>query len=267
MIGLQRQLGHQLGPAVHIVRVVRRLHVFFAQVNFLVGVGLHVIGIDAAGGGVDNFFDACFHGFPENHAVEEKIGGGAGLMQVHVAAAAVIGGEMKNDLNAFHGGASDAGLAQIGFDEGDLPRFQMPFDIARRPLVRSSTTMHLGAARDKSVDEMRTDEGCSSGDKNFLIIPDGALRYACDLLLLFYDRDEFFKLIHSSIFFRGFPGAAAHVARGVRGRREVRGWPPRRRRDRPDRRRCRNRIRTTMRAASHSGAATASTGRPAARIE
>ena len=71
VIGLQRKLGHQLGPAVHIVRIVRRFDVLFTQIQFLLRIGLHVIRINAARGSVDNFPDSRLHRFPEYNAVEK----------------------------------------------------------------------------------------------------------------------------------------------------------------------------------------------------
>ena len=149
----------------------------------MVVIGLHVIRIDAARGSVDDLLDARFDGFPENQAIEKKIRGRAGLMKIHVAAPAMVGGEMKHDFDALHRRARDAGLAQIGFDESDATALEMLLDVAEPAAGEVVHDAHLRAAFDKRVHQMRPDERSSAGYQNFLTIPDDALLFRSRRLL------------------------------------------------------------------------------------
>jgi len=61
-------------------------------------------------------------------------------VQIHVAAAAVVGSEMKDRVDSLHHGARNARLAQVGANELDLPSGDVAGNVAQVPLVKSSTT-------------------------------------------------------------------------------------------------------------------------------
>lgn len=79
-------------------------------------------------------------------------------MQVHVASATVVGGKMKDDVNAFHCGARDARLAEIGFGESDALGFEMLLDIAEAAACKVVNNMNFRTATEKLIDEMRSDK-------------------------------------------------------------------------------------------------------------
>src|ERR1700735_20072 len=73
VISLKRKLRHQLSPSVHIVGVVRRFYVSFAQVKLLLCIGLHVVRIYTTRGGIDDFADSSLHRFPKDQAIEKQV--------------------------------------------------------------------------------------------------------------------------------------------------------------------------------------------------
>ena len=158
MVSLKREFGHQFGPAVHVVGVVRRFHVFFAQVDFLSRVRLHIVWVNAAGGGEHDFLDSRPHGLPENESVQEKVRGRAGLMQIHVAAPPMISGKVEDNCNAIHGLASDARLAQVRFNKLDPAIRNMLLDIAQPPAREIVHYTHTGSAFDERIHQVRPDE-------------------------------------------------------------------------------------------------------------
>ena len=97
-------------------------------------------------------------------------------MQVYVTAAAVVGGIVEDDLNSLHGGAGDAGLAQVGLHEGNAAVLDMIFDIRQASARKVVHHMDASAAFDEGIDQMGANEGTPAGDKYLLIAPDGGLR-------------------------------------------------------------------------------------------
>ena len=89
--------------------------------------------------------------FGKHQAVEKKIGRRAGLMQIHVAAAAVIGGEMKDRVHTVHGGARDARLAQVGVDKINLASAQFSSNVVQSARWSRSSTMRTYAPRSRSL--------------------------------------------------------------------------------------------------------------------
>jgi hypothetical protein len=101
-VSLQREFSHQLGPAVGVVSVIRSFGELFRQVDLFVRVRLKKIRIDAAGRGKHYFFDFGFERFGKYQAIQEKIRRWASLVQIDVAATAVVRGKMKNDVDSLH---------------------------------------------------------------------------------------------------------------------------------------------------------------------
>jgi hypothetical protein len=153
-----------------------RLDVFFAKIEFLGGVCLHVVGVHAAGGGVTDLFHFGTNGFPENEAVEEEIGSRTSLMEIDVAATAMIGGEVEDHLSAFHGFAGDARFAEVGVDESDLAGLYVAFDIFEATAGQVVDNMNFGAARHERIDEVRADKGSTARNEYLLMIPDDGLQ-------------------------------------------------------------------------------------------
>src|SRR5262249_21699730 len=116
-VRLEGEFGHEFGPPVGIVGVVGPVGEVLGKVDLLVNVGLQEVRIDTAGGGEDDFPDLGAQGFGEDQTVEEEIGGRAGLVEIDVASAAVIGGEMEHGVDAVHGGARDPRFAKVGLEE------------------------------------------------------------------------------------------------------------------------------------------------------
>ena len=96
-------------------------------------------------------------------------------MQIHVTSAAVVGRQMEYNLDAIHRGARNARLAEVGFDERDAAGRDVVLDIAEVAARKVVNHMDLRAAFQELIYEMRTYEGCSARDENFLMIPDDAL--------------------------------------------------------------------------------------------
>ena len=96
-------------------------------------------------------------------------------MQVDVTAPAMVGGQMEDDIDAFHRRARHARLAQVGLHKRDAARLDVLLDVARPAAGEVIHDVHLGAARKQRVHQVRTDERRTPSNENFLMIPDDAL--------------------------------------------------------------------------------------------
>src|SRR5207302_521989 len=99
-IGLQGEFTHQFGPAVGVVRVIGALGEVFGEVEFLVDIGLQKVGVHTAGRSKDHFFHFGFQGLGKDEPVQKKIRRRAGLVQIHITAATVVGGKVKNHVRS-----------------------------------------------------------------------------------------------------------------------------------------------------------------------
>src|SRR5581483_7153770 len=132
-VGRQREIGHQLRPAIQVVRIVGRLHQALAQIHLFLHISLERVRIYAAGRREDHFFDPRSPGFPEHQPIQEEVGGRACLMQIYVATPSVVRGEMKYRVYAGYGSASDARLAQVGVEKLDLAGSDVSLNILQAP--------------------------------------------------------------------------------------------------------------------------------------
>ena len=124
-ISLQREFAHQLGPAIGIVGIIRAFGQVFGEIKLFFGVRLQEIRIHAAGRSEHHFSYFGFEGLGKDQSVQEKVRRRAGLVEVHVAAPAVIRGEMENRVDALHGGPGHTWFPQIGLQKIDLAGTEM----------------------------------------------------------------------------------------------------------------------------------------------
>jgi hypothetical protein len=65
-----------------------------------------------------------------------------------------------------------------------VPALQVMLDIAQPPARKIVHHANFRAALHQRIYKTRTDKRCTSSDKNFLIVPDGALQVSLARLLL-----------------------------------------------------------------------------------
>ncbi len=162
MVGLERKLGHQLRPAIHVVGFVRRLHQVLGEVDHLLGVGLHAGRIDAAGRGEGQVLDASPLGFAEHHGVQSQVGRAGGLVGADEAASAVCGRKMEDDVHAGNGAGRSARIKQVGLDELDAPAQHGGVDVLADAAREVIDHPHPSAPRHQGLDQMRPDERASA---------------------------------------------------------------------------------------------------------
>ena len=107
----------------------------------------------------------------EDDPIEHEIGGAGGLVEVDVAATAVIGGEMEDNVHTLDDAFGNAGLAQIGFDESDTFFGDVFFDVVELAGAEVVDDFDAGALGDQGVDDAGANEGGTSGHQNVTIFP------------------------------------------------------------------------------------------------
>jgi hypothetical protein len=158
VVSAESHLRHQFGPAVHVVGIVGRANHVFGEIENLVGIGLNVVGIDAAGGGVNYFFHFSVLAGVKDHAVEHQIHRTGGLMQIDVASSAVIGGQVEDHAHACRGSFRHALGAQIAFQQLDAFLLDVLADIAQTAAAHVVHYAHMRTAVKQGVDQIRSDE-------------------------------------------------------------------------------------------------------------
>ena len=176
---MEREFAHQFCPAVGVVGLIGALGQVFGEVDLLGGIGLQRVRIYAAGGSKDNFFDARLERLGENEPVEEKIRGGSRLMQIDVAAATVVGSQVKNGVDALHGRARYPGFAQVRLHELNLAGRQMTANILEPATGQVIDDTHLRATVDKPVCNARADERSSTGNQHAAAGPKSIFSHSC----------------------------------------------------------------------------------------
>src|SRR5438552_2350170 len=82
--------------------IVGRSDHILGEIKDLTGIGLDVIGIDAAGRSVHNFVYSGVEAGAEYEAVEHEVHGTSSLVQVDVTPPSMVCGQMKNDTDPFY---------------------------------------------------------------------------------------------------------------------------------------------------------------------
>src|SRR4029077_397680 len=129
------------------------------EIKFLVQVRLHEIRIDTSRRGEDDLLYLGLNGFGENQPVQEEIRCRAGLVQIHIAASAVIRRQMKDRVHALHGRACDSRLAQVRLDEFHLVGAQVLLKISQVSAGKIVDDADFSrSSREELVRQGRTDE-------------------------------------------------------------------------------------------------------------
>ena len=79
-------------------------------------------------------------------------------MQIHIAAAAMVRGKMKDGIHAFHRGARHARFAQVRLDEFDFAVGDVLVDLSQMPAGQIVDDAHFRAACQQLIRQRRTDE-------------------------------------------------------------------------------------------------------------
>src|SRR5207244_8774063 len=110
----ERELARELGQTVHAVGVVsgRAGHVL-REVEGLARIGLKVERVDAARGSVGDGLDPGPQRCGEERRIQAEVRGARVLVEIDVAAATVIGGEMERDIDTLGRSDRDVGITKV----------------------------------------------------------------------------------------------------------------------------------------------------------
>jgi hypothetical protein len=87
-------------------------------------------------------------------------------MQIHVASSAVIGGEVKNCIDASDGAAGDARLGQVRVDKFNLAAIDMVLDIIAVTARKVVSDAHDRAPGDQLIGKTGADERGAARDEH-----------------------------------------------------------------------------------------------------
>ena len=163
--GTEGEFAHQLGPAVHVVGVVGRADLILGEKQPFCWVGLQMVRVDAAGRGVNDFFDTGETAGSKNDAIEEEIRCAVGLVEFDVSAAAVIGGEVKDSAPAGNDFRCDMRVQEIGLLELDRAGVDVAADVGELAAAEIVNDADPGVHGDQRVDQVGADERGAAGDQ------------------------------------------------------------------------------------------------------
>ena len=165
-VGLQRQLGHELRVAVHVVGVERRLvRELLAEVDLLIRVRLREVRIHTARGRVDDLLDTRRAAGEEERAVQCEVARARRLVQVDVAAASVVGGQVEDEADVLDRALSHTGAPEIVLDELDRALVDVVLDVLELAAAEVVDHADGGAAGDELLHEGRADERRAARDE------------------------------------------------------------------------------------------------------
>ena len=169
---LQRQLAHELGPAIHVVGVVRRPDHLLGEVQLLGDVLLDVVGIHATGRGEDELLDVGIDRRLDHQTIDDEVAAALGIVHLHVTPTAVDGGEVEDVVDAPAGPVRHASSEQVRIHELDHAAVDMAADVVERSAREVVDDADLaGAPLDQLVDDVRTDERRSAGHQDVTVLP------------------------------------------------------------------------------------------------
>src|SRR6185437_17127253 len=98
-------------------------------------------------------------------------------MQIDIATATMIGGQMEDDLNAAHGIAGNTRFTQVRLDKLHTVCLEVGFNIRHAAAGEIVDDAYVGAPLDERVGQMGSDKRSPTGNENFLTIPDDVLHW------------------------------------------------------------------------------------------
>jgi hypothetical protein len=137
---------------------------------------LEKIRIDAARGCEYDFLHLRAECFREDQSIQEKIGCRSGLVQVHIAPAAMVSRKMKHRVHTLHCGPGHTGLAQIGLEKINFAAAEMLPNISKVAARQVIHNADFRAAREQLVGKRRADEGSSPGNQRKFPAPNNFSR-------------------------------------------------------------------------------------------
>jgi hypothetical protein len=90
----------------------------------------------------------------ENQAVQHQVSGAGGLMEVHVATPAVVGGQMEHNAYSFHRTVGHTMFPQVRFDELRPTLLKVATDVVDPSATQVVHNSNLGAAPHQGVDKV-----------------------------------------------------------------------------------------------------------------
>ena len=122
--------------------------------DFLGDVHLGGGWVDASGRGKDDLFNTIAMGVAKHLPVQDQVGRTLDLVGVDVAASAMIGGQVKDEIHPFGRTVAKSWLEEVALEDFAIEGFEM-FPFAAREVVCHS---NLGVQGQELFSEMRTDE-------------------------------------------------------------------------------------------------------------
>ncbi len=92
-------------------------------------------------------------------------------MEIDIAAAAVVRGQVEDDVDVPHDIAGDTGLTQVRLDELDSPGVQVALDVFDPPAAEVVHHAHARASLNQFVDNVGADERSAARHERRAAIP------------------------------------------------------------------------------------------------
>ena len=130
-----------------------------------------MVRVDTPGRGKHHFAHAGSGGRAQHHAVEDQVGGALHLVQIDVAASAMIGREVKDQLSAHGHARAGCRIEQVHLVKLDRLARQVGRQIPEGATRQVVGDAHVCAQRDELVHQVRADEGGPTRDQYLRAAP------------------------------------------------------------------------------------------------
>src|SRR3990172_84823 len=167
----QRELSHQLGPSVHVIRIIGRFDQIFGKINLFLRIRLKVIRINATGRSKNNLQNTRFESLPKHKAIEVKVGRRSCLMRIHIASSAVISRQVKDQGDSFNCLTGNGRLPKVGLDEFNSLCLQMLLKLLQPTSGEIVDDTNVRSAFHYFIDKMGSNKRGSSGYQYSLASP------------------------------------------------------------------------------------------------
>ena len=103
---------------------------------------------------------------PKYGAIQEEVRRASRLVKVHVAAPAVVGGQVKHGVDARNRLTRDFRVQEVGLRELDRAGVDVALEVGQLSTAQVVHDTHPRAGRDQRVDQVRADERRAAGDQH-----------------------------------------------------------------------------------------------------
>ena len=125
-----------------------------------------MIRVDTSRRSEDDLVDTGLMAGSKDDAVQRQVGCALCLMELQVAAAAVIRSQMEHHVRPAHTLQRRTGIEQIAFEKGDPSGDHVAFDIGEAAAREVVDDANGSAFPHQGVHQVGADEGSAAGDEN-----------------------------------------------------------------------------------------------------